>query len=730
MSSNQTSYTNLFLAPQRRLTSLTSLIVGAAVAVIVGGMFSSDAEAQTFKRRLSNRGALRIQASGCQLRLVSPSDVTARLRVRCEGSGPNFRGRLVSGLQLLRRGQQAAITANSCFLTRTRTNLKRIDVRCGAQPPATATPTVTPSPTLTPTITPTPTATPTSNANLLLSNSQIAAFNVANPIGVETPRAVTGIATGETLVAIDRRPQNGILYGLGYNSAAFTLQLYAINSDTSVATAIGTTGSFVAADGVTVVPVGTGAATRFGMDFNPTVDRIRVVTSDGLTGNGGQNFRINPNTGAFVDGDLGGATGSVTGLNMDGGINVAGTPSSVQETAYTNNVASTTITTQYTLDAGTDALCIQNPPNAGTQTVCQTLTSTVSSVAGFDIAPGVNATTSNTAVTAGNGLGVVTLTGAVTQSFATINLANGALSGAITIPSTVGTVLGFSVLEPTGVSMVALNAAGTTLLRFNSATPGTTTSIAITGVAASEVLVGMDYRPATGQLFALGVDSAADAGTLYRLDPQTAVATAIGATGSVAFVDAVAATIDLPGTSVGYGVAFNPTVDRIRVVTGSGLNFRLNPNNGLPVDTDTNAAGNQPDGTLNGATTSADEAAYTNATGGQTLTTLFVLDSASDALYIQNPPNNGTETVQKVITLNGNTLDFTNATGFKIRPEVRVTASNTVPAAGTGFAILTVAGVTSLYSIDLVSGVATNLGTVADGTVPMTGLAIAVTRIN
>src|SRR6185436_17553921 len=131
-----------------------------------------------------------------------------------------------------------------------------------------------------------------------------------------------------------------------------------------------------------------------GIDFNPTVDRVRVVNS------AGQNFRINPNNGALVDGDT-----TIAGTQMDGAIN--GQTMSVNETAYTNSVQSTTVTTQYTVDSTTDAVCIQNPPNAGTLTGCQTLSIPVETIQGFDISPAVTSTASNTAVTTGTGVAVV-----------------------------------------------------------------------------------------------------------------------------------------------------------------------------------------------------------------------------------------------------------------------------------------------------------------------------------
>ena len=52
---------------------------------------------------------------------------------------------------------------------------------------------------------------------------------------------------------------------------------------------------------------------------------------------------------------------------------------------------------------------------------------------------------------------------------------------------------------------------------------------------------------------------------------RAAALTAIGAPGGITVGD-------LPDG--GYGMDFNPTVDRIRITTDSGLNFRLNPNDG------------------------------------------------------------------------------------------------------------------------------------------------------
>lgn len=541
---------------------------------------------------------------------------------------------------------------------------------------------------------------PASDSNALLSNNMLAAFPAAFPAGFEPATPITGVDPAETLVSIDRRPQNGFLYGLGYNPTRGTVRLYNISAATSLATPVGTTGNFVAEDGTTAVRIGVDATTTFGIDFNPTVDRIRVVNS------AGQNFRMDPNTGALVDGNP-----TAPGVNMDGGIN--GPTTSVQETAYTNSVPSTTVTTQYTVDQTIDSLCIQNPPNAGTQTMCMPLSVPVETVQGFDIPPTVTVATSNTAAT-GLGTAVVRATGRTQDELVNINLATGAVTTFGPL-STTG-IIGIALQQPAAMPVLALSADGTQLFRFVSNALGSPATLSIGGVTAGETLVGIDFRPQTGQLYAFGVNDMADNGTVYIIDPQSGVASVVGAAGLVRFVTTTGVPVDFPPASVGYGFDFNPAVDRIRVVTATGLNFRLNPITGGPVDSNAPNLddGINPDGSINGqpaGSTGVTAAAYTNSFGQPTggATTQYVIDADSDTLFIQNPPNNGTLTMPQLITLNGNRLDFSEANGFDIPATVRVITSAS-PATGLGFAALTVGSSTRLYSIDLSNGRATDLG--------------------
>src|SRR3954454_5495939 len=58
------------------------------------------------------------------------------------------------------------------------------------------------------------------------------------------------------------------------------------------------------------------------------------------------------------------------------------------------------------------------------------------------------------------------------------------------------------------------------LMRFNSAAPGTIDSVQlVTGLQAGERMVGIDFRPRTGQLFGVGLQSGAtDTVRLYTIN--------------------------------------------------------------------------------------------------------------------------------------------------------------------------------------------------------------------
>jgi hypothetical protein len=552
--------------------------------------------------------------------------------------------------------------------------------------------------------------------------TRLLGFSTNAPQTVTLDLTITGIVAGETLVGIDVRPQNGQLYGLGVNATANTATLYAISARTGVAGTVGTPGSIAFVTGSAVpIDLPDPASTGYGFDFNPAADRVRVVA-------GALNFRVNPNTGAPIDGDQGGAAGSVVGVNVDGLI--TGGTNTVSATAYSNDRPNLGVTTQYTLDDSSNRLFIQNPPNSGTQTLGTLLVNGVTpvdftAINGFEIPAYVDAPSNNLPAT---GTGFAALSVAGVHRLHLVDLVNGQTTPLGNIGDGSTPTQGLSLRQGLpGVPMIGLSQNGLNLVRFSSNNPAFTTTAGIQNIQAGEALVGIDFRPQTGQLFALGVNATIDNATLYLIDPQAsssnATAFVVGSAGMIQFVDASGvATVDLPDpATAGYGIDFNPTIDRVRITTSTGLNFRVNPNTGAAIDGNLNQtpapSGTNPDAPITGlpgGSTGVSGAAHTNnfgqsLTGG--VTTLYTLDAAANALFLQNPPNAGSQTARRDILLNGNPLDFSDSGGFDIAPDVSVSASGT-PAVGIGYAALIVGGSTQLYSIDLASGDARQLGTV------------------
>ena len=83
------------------------------------------------------------------------------------------------------------------------------------------------------------------------------------------------------------------------------------------------------------------------------------------------------------------------------------------------------------------------------------------------------------------------------------------------------------------------------MVRFNAATPSTATTAAVGALTAREALVGIDFRPQTGQLMGLGVSATANAATLDLLDPQSGAATPMGTLSQIAFASNGTAPIDI-----------------------------------------------------------------------------------------------------------------------------------------------------------------------------------------
>jgi len=113
------------------------------------------------------------------------------------------------------------------------------------------------------------------------------------------------------------------------------------------------------------------SGSSFAFDFNPMVDRIRLAST------GGQNLRLNPDTGAVAMADK--------ALVYKAGDPGAGIVPAALGAAYTNNVRAATSTTLYDVDTARDALVIQAPPNDGVLTTVGALGVNLAGPLGFDI---------------------------------------------------------------------------------------------------------------------------------------------------------------------------------------------------------------------------------------------------------------------------------------------------------------------------------------------------------
>ena len=163
-------------------------------------------------------------------------------------------------------------------------------------------------------------------------------FNAGQPSRVLERKAVTGLVAGDSLIGIDFRVARGVLYALANSGRIYTI-------DTA-------TGALKLLEAPPVAVAFQGTA--FGFDFNPAVDRMRIVS------NTGQNLRMHPDTGAVVDGNP-----NLPGVQTDSALRyAAGDPNEsrtpdVTAAAYTYNKQNEKITTLFTIDRALGVLAMQ-----------------------------------------------------------------------------------------------------------------------------------------------------------------------------------------------------------------------------------------------------------------------------------------------------------------------------------------------------------------------------------
>jgi len=250
------------------------------------------------------------------------------------------------------------------------------------------------------------------------------------------------------------------------------------------------------------------------------------------------------------------------------------------------------------------------------------------------------------------------------------------------------------------------------LIRFNAGRPDYLDEVLqVKGLQADETVMGMDFRPANGRLYAAG-----SSGRLYTLDVKTGVASHVG---SGSFAGAL--------TGIEAGFDFNPVADRIRMIDNAGNNFRVHPDTGEMVDGSATAPGLQPDRNLAysaedinaGRISRVVAVAYTHGAGAKA-TTNYAIEAAQATLVTMGRPE-GTTPAKTPSNPNEGQL-FTVGrlgvmTGMRVSFDIH-------PQRNSAYASFLENDRSVLYEINLASGTAKRIGDIGVGLV-VRGLAIA-----
>lgn len=160
--------------------------------------------------------------------------------------------------------------------------------------------------------------------------------------------------------------------------------------------------------------------------------------------------------------------------------------------------------------------------------------------------------------------------------------------------------------------VLAVTADNACLVRFSLSDPSTVLAVGSLDVAGS--VVGLDFRPASGELYAL-----TDMGQLVLVDPMTAETTLV--TASIGEL-----------TGARYDIDFNPAANALRLISDGRQNFRM----GSPALVENAQQQALVDGTF-GYLQGVVATAYTNVNPGQEGTQMFVISADSRTFFQQNP---------------------------------------------------------------------------------------------
>ncbi len=244
----------------------------------------------------------------------------------------------------------------------------------------------------------------------------VVVFDSAAPGTILSSASLTGLASGESLLSIDARPAGGAIYGLSSAS-----KLYTINVATGALSQVGA--------GFTTPLSGT----TFGFDFNPTIDRIRIVS------NADQNIVAHPITGAAN-------VATTTPVFYPAGDANANANPNVVHHAYDRNFVGGVTSQLRAIDTNLDILVTQ-ANNAGTLGTIGSLGVDATEVGGFDIG-------------AGGGAFAAFNAGGATSTLYRINLATGAATSIGSIPAVIAGITVVPEPSTIAIGLLALGGLG------------------------------------------------------------------------------------------------------------------------------------------------------------------------------------------------------------------------------------------------------------------------------
>ena len=193
----------------------------------------------------------------------------------------------------------------------------------------------------------------------LTNTNGLVTFDTATPQNINFAiNQISGLSPNDDLIGIDFRPADGLLYGVATGSGpGNSARIYTIDPITGVATLRSTLSASL-------------NGSRFGFDFNPVADRLRIVS------NADQNLRVDVTTGV---------TTTDTSLSYQPGDLFFGQNPNVISSAYTNSFVGASTTQLYGIDSVRNSLVLQVSPNGGTLQTIGLLGVDVSQLSGFDI---------------------------------------------------------------------------------------------------------------------------------------------------------------------------------------------------------------------------------------------------------------------------------------------------------------------------------------------------------